>query len=440
MTLRIAYMTGEYPRATDTFIQREVAALRQRGVHVETLSIRKPKTQEAGGTEQQAEQSGTYYLLPPCAIEMIKAHVGLLMRSPDRYFTGIALALRVRPPGFKALIRQIAYFMEGALVARRMRAHDLIHLHNHFANSSCSVAMLAAAMGGFSFSFTMHGPAEFFEPHYWRVDEKIRRARFICCISHFCRSQAMIFAPRAKWDRMHIVHCGIDPNEYPPRVHQGRGRRMLFVGRLAAAKGLPVLIEAVSIVRKRFFDVELTIAGDGPDRQELQSMAQQLGLAGSIRLLGYQSQAQVRGLLAETDVFAMASFAEGVPVVLMEAMAAGVPVVATRIAGVPELVDDGVSGLLVPPGDAASLAVGIERLLQDAALRNRFAASGRQKVGGEFNTDIESRRLCQILTGALDGQVAPVRPDAPGSSDDVNTDHTSPGDARSEESVVATGG
>jgi colanic acid/amylovoran biosynthesis glycosyltransferase len=362
------------------------------------------------------------------------------MHSPHRYFTGIALALRVRPPGLKALLRQIAYFMEAALVAGRMRAHDLIHLHNHFANSSCSVAMLAAAMGGFSFSFTMHGPAEFFEPHYWRVDEKIRRARFVCCISHFCRSQAMIFAPRAKWDRMHIVHCGIDPNEYPPRVHQGRGKRLLFVGRLAAAKGLPVLIEALSIVRKRFFDVELTIAGDGPDRQELQSMAQRLEIGNAIRFLGYQSQAQVRGLLAETDVFAMASFAEGVPVVLMEAMAAGVPVVATRIAGVPELVDDGISGLLVPPGDVASLALGIERLLQDAALRNRFAVSGRQKVAVEFNTETESRRLCQILTGALGGQVAPVRPDAPARLDAVNTDHASPGDARSEEPVVAAGG
>ena len=410
MSLRVAYMTGEYPRATDTFIQREVAALRAQGVHVETFSVRRPPEKEFVGPEQTAERDRTHYLLPASPLDLLKSHLSLLMHAPGRYFSALRLAMKTRPPGLKALFWQLAYFAEAALVARRMNAHDLLHLHNHFSNSSCSVAMLASEMGGFSFSFTMHGPAEFFEPKFWRLDEKIRRARFVCCISHFCRSQGMIFGPPDKWDRMHVVHCGVEPDSYDPVTHQGRGRRLLFVGRLAAVKGVAVLLESVALLRPDHPDIELTLAGDGPDRPLLEARAAELGITDRVRFLGYQSQSQVRELLRQTDVFVMASFAEGVPVVLMEAMAAGVPVVATRIAGIPELVEDGACGFLVAPGNPQALADKVSTLLEDAPLRNRFAVAGREKVIREFNLSTESRRLCQILTGALEGRVAAVRP------------------------------
>ena len=239
MSLRIAYMTGEYPRATDTFIRREVAALREAGVHVETLSVRKPADKENVDPIQQTERASTHFLLPACPWALFKSHVRLLFGSPRRYFGALWTAMFVRPGGLKALVWQLAYFAEAALVASRMRKQQLSHLHNHFSNSSCSVAMLASQMGGFTFSFTMHGPAEFFEPKYWRVDEKITRALFVCCISHFCRSQAMIFAPQKKWDRLHIVHCGVDLKLFDKVEHASDGKRLLFVGRLAGVKGLP---------------------------------------------------------------------------------------------------------------------------------------------------------------------------------------------------------
>ena len=411
MSLRIAYMTGEYPRATDTFIQREVVALRTQGAHVETFSVRRPPEKEFVGPEQTAERDRTHYLVPACPMDLLTSHISLLLRTPGRYFSALRLAMKTRSPGLKAFLWQLAYFAEAAMVARRMNAHDLIHLHNHFSNSSCSVAMLASEMGGFSFSFTMHGPAEFFEPKYWRLDEKIRRARFVCCISDFCRSQGMIFGPPDKWDRMHVVHCGVDPDSYDPVPHQGPGRRLLFVGRLAAVKGVALLLESVALLREVHPDIELTLAGDGPDRPLLEERAAELGITDRVRFLGYQSQSQVRELLRQTDAFVMASFAEGVPVVLMEAMAAGVPVVATRIAGIPELVEDGACGFLVAPGNPQALANQISMLLDDAALRNRFALAGRDKVKREFNLATESRRLCQILTGALEGRITPVRPE-----------------------------
>ena len=416
MSLRIAYMTGEYPRATDTFIQREVAALREAGVHVETISVRKPAEKENIDPYQQAERTRTRFLLPAGPWELFTSHIKLLFRSPRRYFGALRTALFVRPGGMKALAWQLAYFAEAGLVAGHVRNHQLSHLHNHFSNSSCSVAMLAAQMGGFTFSITMHGPMEFFEPKYWRIDEKIRRALFVCCISHFCRSQAMIFAPQEKWDRLHIVHCGVDLRQFgQPRRH-GEGRRLLFVGRLSVVKGLPVLLDAFALLKPDYIGLTLTLAGDGPDRARLEQRAKDLGLADQIQFLGYQTQAQVRELLKETDVFVMASLAEGVPVVLMEAMASGVSVVATAVAGVRELVEDGISGFLISPGDAQSLAERTEALLEDPALRQRFGKAGRAEVEAEFNIATEARRLVQILTGALAGRVEPTRPE-PGAAE-----------------------
>jgi glycosyltransferase involved in cell wall biosynthesis len=400
-------MTGEYPRATDTFIQREVAALRESGVHVETLSVRRPAGKEVVSDEVRAERDRTYYLLPASPLRVAGAQLRLLVQRPGSYFSALGLALSTRPPGLKALAWQAAYFLEAGLVARRLREHDLSHLHNHFSNSSCSVAMLASALGGFTYSFTMHGPAEFYEPKYWRVDEKVRRAKFVACISHFARSQAMVFAPQEHWDKLHVVHCGVSPAQFQPRRHEGPGSRLLFVGRLAAVKGLPVLLEAVAQLAEERPNVKLVVAGDGPDRAKLEAQAKRFGIASRVEFRGYQSQAQVRELLGQTDVFAMASFAEGVPVVLMEAMAAGVPVIATRIAGVPELVEDGVSGFLVAPGEPRAIAEKAALLLDDTELRNRLGEAGREKVVREFNIATEAQRLCRIMTSALGARVAP---------------------------------
>jgi glycosyltransferase involved in cell wall biosynthesis len=413
MNLRIAYMTGEYPRATDTFIQREVIALRQRGVHVETFSIRRPAEKETVGPDVAAERQHTFYVLNSGFFSFVWAHFSLAFSKPLSYLAALGMAMRIRPPGLKALARQLAYFLEAGVVARRVRRHRLGHLHNHFSNSSCSVAMLAARMGSFSFSFTMHGPSEFFAPEYWRVKDKIHLALFVNTISHFCRSQAMIFAPHDKWDRLHIVHCGVNLTDFPPRSHTLRGSQLLFVGRLAPVKGVPILLEALASLLPARPDIKLTLVGDGPDRSALEQQAEALGISQSVEFLGYQSQAKVRQLLASTDVFVLPSFAEGVPVVLMEAMAAGVPVVATKIAGIPELVEGGVSGFLVMPGDAKSLATRIGELLDHPDMRNRFGAAGRAKVDREFDIESEAAWLCEIMTQALGGEISPVRKEPP---------------------------
>ncbi len=408
--MRIAYLTGEYPRATDTFIQREVAALRDSGVHVQTFSVRKPSLDETIGPEQRAERERTRFILP-CSVMTIIGSLGRLkFGSPLRYLRALRLAISVRQPGIKGFLYTLFYFIEAGVLAEAMRKDELTHLHNHFGDSSCTVAMLAAELGGFTFSFSLHGPGIFFEPYRWRLDEKFKRALFASNISHFCRSQAMIFCPPEKWDRLHIIHCGVDPDLFKRVEHATGGTRLLTVGRMASVKGIPILLDAIKHLHAAHPDLKLTIVGDGPERKAFEQYAKAIGIESRVNFVGYQSQAEVRDRLNETDLFVLPSFAEGVPVVLMEAMAAGVPVVTTRIAGVAELVDNGISGRLVPPGDGETLAQAIDDLLNDPDKRNAFGRAGRAKVAAEFNIAKESQWLRKVMTSALEGRVEPVRP------------------------------
>lgn len=395
--IRLAYICGEYPRATDTFIQREVASLRKAGLRIETISVRRPQPQEQGTEEQLKERQRTFYLLPCSPWRLLSVHLKLFFNSPGRYFRGLWLALTVRSPGLRSLLYQVFYFAESGLVASRMKQLGVTHVHNHAPDSSGYVAMLAAAIGDLTYSMTLHGFGILSEPSKWRLKEKIERSLFTICVSHHALSQAMLWSNRESWNRLHVVHCGIEPEKTKLRQHSGSGRNILFVGRLDHVKGLPLLFEAFSVLIPDDPALHLHIVGDGPQRQDLQSMAIKKQLMNHITFHGYKSQTELRELFQKADVFVMSSFAEGIPVVLMEAMAFGTPVVAPRITGIPELIDDGVNGLLTIPGNIESLVSCIETLLKDASLRNRFATNGRSKVDMDFNLLTETNRLATIM-------------------------------------------
>lgn len=429
--MRIAYLTGEYPRVTDTFIQREVAALRQQGVAdgvtVQTFSVRSPPSLEALSAAQKAECANTQYLLPPRPFALLRAHTQLIVSRPRLYLQTLLLAWKTRQLGLRGTLYQLIYFLEAGLLAQWLNRENITHLHNHFGDSSCTVAMLASALGGFSYSFTLHGPGIFFEPYRWRLDAKIRRAKFVSCISHFCRSQAMIFAPIETWPNLHIVHCGVDPQMFASSSDHSSdlfsdclapgaianqanyestqssptqdSQRLLYVGRLAAAKGLPVLLESLAKLKHAYPNVHLTVVGDGADRLLLEAQVAHLGLETQVSFVGYQSPAAVRQYLQAADIFVMSSFAEGVPVVLMEAMMAGLPVVATQVAGISELVEEGMSGFLVPPSDPKALSDRIQILLADSSLRQRLGNQGKITVSQNFNIHQEAHKLYQLMTG-----------------------------------------
>ena len=408
--MKIAYLTGEYPRATDTFIQREVAELRKIGFEIQTCSIRRTGTAHLVGPEQREEAGRTFYVL--AALASLAGLVTLARALlTQRFWGALALAWKTAPKGVKGRLYNLIYLAEAAVLAQRMKAQGVQHLHNHIAKASCTVAMLASHISGIPYSFTLHGPDIFFEPHHWRLDAKIARARFVACISHFCRSQAMVFSGSDHWAKLHIVHCGVDPARYAHRDRLSGRARVLFVGRLAGVKGVPILLRTCAALRASGLDFDVTLVGDGPERAAHQALASDLGLT-DIDFAGYQSQSRVAELLAQSDMLVLPSFAEGVPVVLMEAMAAQIPVITTRIAGVPELVEDGVSGLLIPPGDDVALGVAMADLLGDPGLRTQMGAKDRQKVLAEFDIAQEAAWLGHLIEAHHAGQTPGLRPEA----------------------------
>jgi glycosyltransferase involved in cell wall biosynthesis len=410
----IAYLTGEYPRATDTFIQREVAALRDLGFTVETCSIRRTGPEHLTGPEQRSEAAATFYVIEAMRRPLVslRAHARAL-RHPGRYLRALRLAWQTAPLGLRGRIFNLIYFAEAVVLAARMQDRGIVHLHNHIAKASCTVAMIASDISGIPYSFTLHGPDIFYEPYHWRLDEKIARAAFVACISEFCRSQAMVFSDPAHWGKLHIVHCGVDPARYdaPPRR---AGGQLLFLGRLAAIKGVPVLFEALAKVRGSEAPLRLVLIGDGPERATLVEMAARLGISDQVHFAGYKSQADVAAALQAADVLVLPSFAEGLPVVLMEAMAARLPVIATQIAGVPELVRPGVNGWLVPPGDVDDLADAIREATSDPARARAMGEAGRRVVERDFNAATEAATLAILILSSRTGGPRPAK--RPGAS------------------------
>ena len=395
--MKVAYLTGEYPRATDTFILREVQGLRKLGVDVVTCSVRTTSADHHVGPEQKAEAATTFKILDAAKKPsiLIRSHLRAI-RQPSRYLHALRLALRTSPPGIRNHVYQFFYFLEAAILVDHLRQERVDHLHNHIATASCTVAMIASAMSGIPYSFTLHGPGIFFEAHHWRLDTKIETAAFVSCISDFCRSQAMLFSAHRDWDKLHIVHCGVEPERYVAGARPTRPT-LLFVGRLAAVKGVLVLFDALKAIIKQHPDVLLRLIGDGPERSSLEARAVELGIQDHVEFCGYKSQADVAEALSAADVFVLPSFAEGVPVVLMEAMASQVPVVTSRIAGVPELVEDGRSGLLVPPGATGPLADALNKLLGDAKLRAEMGRIGQAKVATDYVSSKEAEKLMHLF-------------------------------------------
>lgn len=396
--LRLAYLTGLYPAASHTFIQREIAALRALGVQITIASVRAPGEDQIIGPEEEAARAETFYLLAAACnpLRLLGAHGRLLWRSPGRWFKALALALRTARPGFKGFIWQCFYFLEAGVLARHLQVSGITRLHNHFADSSATVSMLTSALTDIPYSFTLHGPTEFFAPESWHLGEKVARAKQVICISHFARSQVMLFSDPAHWHKLRIVHCGVSPARYAVGPAGEGPCRMLFVGRLDPVKGLRVLLEGFETARMQVSELRLTVIGDGEDRAWVEEQAARIG---GVDVLGYQSQAEVAAALGAHDVLVLPSFAEGVPVVLMEAMASARPVIATRVGGVAELVEHGSSGLMVAPGNAAELAEAMVTLAQSPDRRSEMGQAGRAKVCAEFDIDFEAAWLKTLFEG-----------------------------------------
>jgi colanic acid/amylovoran biosynthesis glycosyltransferase len=431
--VRMAYLCGQYPAISHTFVLREVEALRRRGVEIDTFSIRRASADHLLADADRVAFQTTFAILPPRPIRLLGAHLRLAMRAPGAYLRTLARALRLAPAGLRGHLWQVFYFGEAVVLWEECRQRGIRHIHVHLANVAADVALLAAELGSavepahrWSWSFTMHGPTEFFDVGRFRLAEKLQSARLVVCISDFTRSQLMSFCDPAEWGKLHVVHVGI-PIEQFTNPHEGEhdgsgshedqrganaGDRILFIGRQVPEKGEGVLLEALALLAERGLEVEATLAGEGAARTDFEALAERLGIASRTSFPGAVGQDDICALYAAASVFCLPSFAEGVPGVLMEAMAMETPVVSTRITGISELIDDGRTGLLVAPGRADLLADALERLLLDSALCREMGSAAREKVIVEFNTEVSAERLHALFLRELDpGHVRPPVPE-----------------------------
>lgn len=390
--MRLAYICSRYPAISHVFILREVLALRRRGVEVDTFTVRRSGEDEFLTETDREENARTHAIVPASPVALLTAHAGALLRNPARYLATLGLAVRLRGRGPKSLLWQVFYFGEAGLMWRECRRRGIAHVHAHHANVASDVALLAAHLGGpgWSWSFTMHGSTEFFDVREHRLPQKVELAEFVVCVSNHGRSQLMSLVDPVHWDKLHVVHCGIDLARFRPRdgVRPDGVPEILTVGRAVPVKGQALLVEAIAELGRRGLDAKLTIVGDGPQLPALRALAGRLGVADRVEFAGAVGQDEIPGFYERADVFALPSFAEGLPVVLIEALACGVPVVASRITGIPELVEEGVSGLLSTPGDGADLTRALEEILRaGAGRRAEMGGAGRAKVEAEFDLE-----------------------------------------------------
>lgn len=404
--VRCAYVVSRYPYVSHTFIRREVRALRDLGVDLHTATVRRADQEDLPSPADREEARTTYSILPASPWRLLAAHARAVRAAPIGYLTTFAEAIRRPRPSPRALLWQVFYFVEAILLWDWMRASNLRHVHAHHANVAGDLAMLAAAFGSrasqhrWMWSFTLHGPTELYDVVETKLAQKVERADAVVCISDFARSQAMAVAPASVWPKVQVVHCGIDPDEFPPvrrPSRAGRQFRVLTVARLEDRKGHELLLEALAELRHRGHDIALTVAGDGPARARIERRVSELRLEEAVTLLGAVDHERVGDLHAEADAFCLPSFAEGVPVVLMEAMASGLPVIATRVMGVPELVEHEVSGLLVPPGRSDAIADALTRLMTDRASVAELGTAGRDRVLADFDIRDSAARLNDLF-------------------------------------------
>lgn len=399
--VRVAYVSAEYPKVSHTFIAREVEALRRRGAVVDTVTVRRTPPSGLLSDADRAEDRRTWAILPTTAGRTVSAHGAIAARAPARYLRTLVWALRSGAPGARNRLWQLFYFAEAGLLAHELRRRGTRHIHAHFVNVAASVSQLAAALLGprVGWSFTMHGPLEFDNVDRHGIPGKVRDAAFVVCISDFARSQLMRLVEPEHWGKLHVVHCGVRPADYggAGTAAANGAFRVLTVGRLDAMKGFAVLLDALAGLVREGRDVRLTVVGDGPEAAALAARADALGVAGRVDFRSALPPAGVTSELRRADAFCLPSLAEGVPVVLMEAMAAGLPVVATRVMGVPELVRDGESGLLVAPGRDEPLAGALATLAADPERRRAMGRAGRRVVTNDFDVDCSAAALMKLF-------------------------------------------
>jgi colanic acid/amylovoran biosynthesis glycosyltransferase len=377
--VKIAYLLNTYPLPSTTFIRREILALEQQGVAVERFAARSWEG-ELIDSGDQLEKTKTKYLLEGNIAGLVTSIVSQAFRQPGKLVQAArVMATLCRVGG--GVVRHVAYLMQAAYFADEAKKLNIKHVHAHFATNATAICLLSKVLGGPTYSFTVHGPDEFVDSSKLHFPIKVASAEFVSAISFYCRSQIALAARLKDLSKIMIVRCGIDLNDFPyEKNNLPETQSLVCVGRLCPQKGQVFFPEVVARLKADFPNLKLVLVGDGEDRSSIERQIAKLALQDMIHLVGWKSNADVREAICKSRGLLLPSYAEGLPVVIMEALALGRPVVSTYIAGIPELVTRD-CGWLVPAGSADDIEAALRQLL---ALSNdevnQKGESGRKRV------------------------------------------------------------
>ena len=393
--MRIAYLVNRYPAVSHSFIRREIAGLEALGHEVVRFSIRLVPGALPDAADR-LERERTRIILRQGIGALLAATLTLLFGRPGRFLEAARAAFAMAGYGLKPKLRHLAYLVEACWLTRNLA--DAEHLHAHFGTNPAAVARLVHLLCGVPYSFTVHGPEEFDFPLGYALGAKVADAKFVVAISAFGRSQLMRWSAYRDWPRLEVVRCGVDEafaeaTPLPPQP----APELCCVARLNGQKGLPLLIEAARMLRARSISFHLTLVGDGEMRDELEALIARAGLGFMVTITGYLDAAGVRGAIAASRAMVLPSFAEGLPVVIMEALALGVPVLTTAIAGIPELVD-ATCGWIVPAGSVERLADAMAAVLAEEPAKLRAMGEiGRARVLEQHDSRRNAAQLAELI-------------------------------------------
>ena len=394
--MTLAYLTSLYARASDSFIRAEVLQLRSFGHTVHTFSILEPSSSELVSDEIRDEHARTDYILKHGIVILFLNTLSAFFCSPARWCSALVLSARCGWPGIKGRLWPLAYFFEACYLSGQLRKKKVSHLHCHIGEGCASAAMLASALSGVTYSFTVHGPGEFDRPTLLSLDEKVHRSKFTVVISQYGASQLYRWTDPADWKKIQVVRCGVRWQDLKAKAPVS-DRRLVCVGRLSEQKGHLLLVEAIAALKEEP-PFEVVLVGDGPLRGAIEERAAVLGVRGRVKITGWLSAEKVLEEVSRSRAMVLASFAEGLPVVLMESLALERPAVSTGIAGIPELIEPGVSGWLVPAGSIEALAKAMKEVLSaDPSRLAEMGRAGAARVREQHDQTREAKKLEALM-------------------------------------------
>jgi colanic acid/amylovoran biosynthesis glycosyltransferase len=396
--ITVAYLVNLYPKISHSFIRREIQALESQGVRVQRYAIR--RTSEPLVDDADCEElAKTEVLLELGPRRLFSSLLRVAARHPFRFLRVLSLAARTGVGSDRGLARHMFYVVEACALLDILRRDPVDHVHAHFGTNAAAAAMYCAALGGPGYSFTAHGTESFDSPHRIRLGLKAKRARFAVTVCEYGRRELIASAPGIDASKVHVVRCGLDEAFLSPPTSAGvTGKQLVLVGRLSPEKGHEVLMDAADRLQRDDVDFQIVLVGDGELRSEIERRVATLGLDDRIHFAGWQDHAGVQDILSASRALVLASFGEGLPVVIMEAMAMGRPIVSTDVGGISELVVDGETGWLVPSGDSERLAEAM-RLALEASDTDLAAMGqrGRERVLRMHDVGHEAAKLKELF-------------------------------------------